>query len=89
MSDSRRLPVTRLDDPRVVLAPGPFLLVGLISAIRRVLVVTAEFGELRAKEEVFLPFLVELGVMTVLIVALTVSLVLLRKAGTTLVAKRE
>jgi uncharacterized membrane protein (DUF373 family) len=33
------------------LVPEPFLLVGLISAIRRVLVVTAEFGEWRQKTE--------------------------------------
>src|SRR5207302_1638469 len=60
------------------LAPEPFLLIGLISAIRRVLLVTAEFGELRDKtEDVFRHFIIELAVLTVLIVALTVSLVLL------------
>src|SRR6266849_6291596 len=33
------------------LLPEPFLLVGLISAIRRVLILTAEFGEWREKTE--------------------------------------
>src|SRR5205814_10395813 len=57
------------------LMPEPFLLVGLIAAIRRVLVVTAEFGELRdTTEDVFRHFVTELAVLTVLIVALTVSL---------------
>src|SRR5438445_2842657 len=57
------------------LVPEPFLLVGLISAIRRVLVVTAEFGELRDKTETaFQHFVVELAVMTLLIVALAVAL---------------
>jgi hypothetical protein len=71
------------------LVPEPFLLVGLISAIRRVLVVTAEFGEVREKsEEVFRHFIVELGVLTVLIVALAFSLLLLRKMGKPAVAER-
>jgi uncharacterized membrane protein (DUF373 family) len=64
------------------LVPEPFLLVGLISAIRRVLVVTAAFGELRGKSEsTFQQFVIELGILTVLIVALAISLMLLRKQG--------
>lgn len=64
------------------LVPEPFLLVGLISAIRRVLIVTAEFGEHGEKTETDLRrFVIELGVLTVLIVALAVSLVILRKVG--------
>jgi uncharacterized membrane protein (DUF373 family) len=72
-----------------VLKPEPFLLVGLIAAIRRVLVLTAQFGEL--KEEVDLVFrhlIIELAVLTFLIVALVVSLVLLRKIGVATVAER-
>jgi hypothetical protein len=43
------------------LVSEPFLLVGLISAIRRVLVVTAEFGHLReTAEDVFRLFVVSL-----------------------------
>ena len=64
------------------LLPEPFLLVGLIAVIRRVLVVTAEFAELRDKpESVFQIVVVELVILTFLIVALVVSLVLLRKRG--------
>src|SRR5207248_8531883 len=62
------------------LVPEPFLLVGLISAIRRVLILTAEFGELRERApEILQHFALELGVLTVLILALAVSLLLLRK----------
>ena len=59
------------------------LLVGLISAVRRVLVMTAEFGEARERTEAaHLYFAVELGVLTALILALALALVLLkRKAG--------
>ena len=71
------------------LLPEPFLLVGLISAIRRVLVLTAEFGELREKTEIGAQhFIIELAVLTVLIVALVISLVLLKKGGAPVVAHR-
>ena len=71
------------------LAPEPFLLIGIISAIRRILVVTAEFGEARDRaEDAFRRFVIELGMLTVLVVALTVSLVVLRKAGSPVVARR-
>jgi len=64
------------------LMPEPFLLIGLIAAVRRVLVVTAKFGELHEeKEEVFRPFILELSVLTALIVTLAVSLLLLSKKG--------
>ena len=62
------------------LAPEPFLLIGLIAGIRRVLLLTAELAQVQQKSEaVFRYFIVELVVLTVLIVALVVSLVLLRK----------
>jgi len=71
------------------LIPEPFLLVGLIAAIRRVLVLTAEFAQVQDKpEEVFKHFIVELVVLTFLIIALVVSLILLRKSGGKLVAER-
>lgn len=62
------------------LVPEPFLLVGLISAIRRVLVLTAEFDGMHLRA-VITPqqFAVELAVLTVLILALAVSLILLRR----------
>jgi uncharacterized membrane protein (DUF373 family) len=64
-----------------VLAAEPFLLVGLISAIRRVLLITAEFGEFRTDDNVSRWVVIELGVLTVLILALAGSLVLVRKMG--------
>jgi uncharacterized membrane protein (DUF373 family) len=71
------------------LMPEPFLLVGLISAIRRVLILTAEFGELGEKTEtIFRHFVIELAVLTLLIVALAVALVLLGKRGAPVVAER-
>jgi uncharacterized membrane protein (DUF373 family) len=71
------------------LVPEPFLLVGLISAIRRVLVLTAEFGELSDKTgDAAKNFVMELAVLTVLIIALVFSLFLLRKRGDPVVAHR-
>jgi hypothetical protein len=62
------------------LMPEPFLLIGLIAGIRRVLLLTAELAQVQEKSEVvFQHFIVELLVLTVLIVALVISLVLLRK----------
>jgi uncharacterized membrane protein (DUF373 family) len=71
------------------LVPEPFILVGLIAAIRRVLVLTAEFAELHDKPDaVFQHFIAELAVLTLLIVTLVLSLFLLRKTGGAVVAKR-
>jgi uncharacterized membrane protein (DUF373 family) len=71
------------------LAPEPFLLVGLISAIRRVLVVTAEFDGLHRKTaSISQQFVIELAVLTVLILALAIPLVLLRKRTAPVVAER-
>ena len=64
------------------LIPEPFLLVGLIAAIRRVLVLTAEFSQVQEQtDELFRRFTIELVVLTFLIIALVVSLMLLRKRG--------
>ncbi len=71
------------------LIPEPFLLVGLIAGIRRILVLTAEFAEITDQTEaVFQHLIIELAVLTFLIVALVVSLVLLRKRGAVVVAER-
>lgn len=70
--------------------PEPFLLVGLIAAIRRVLLLTAEFGHLGNQPELsFQHFVIELGALTILIVALAFSLVLLRKRGAPAAAERK
>ncbi|MGH7824879.1 MAG: phosphate-starvation-inducible PsiE family protein [Candidatus Binatia bacterium] len=62
------------------LMPEPFLIVGLIAAIRRILILTAEFS--RPEEfvqEAFRNAMMELGLLTILILALGISLYLLKK----------
>lgn len=72
------------------LMPEPFLLVGLIAVIRRVLVLTAEFAEVHDQSEVlFRHLIVELAVLTFLIIALVASLFMLRKRGMKTVAERS
>jgi uncharacterized membrane protein (DUF373 family) len=69
--------------------PEPFLLVGLIAAIRRVLLLTAQFSELKEESPAtFQHFALELGILTILIVALTGSLVLLHQKGVNAAAER-
>ena len=69
--------------------PEPFLLVGLIAAIRRVLVLTVEFGQSPGKSAaLFQHFVIELGVLTLLIVALSISLWVLGRRETASVAER-
>jgi uncharacterized membrane protein (DUF373 family) len=70
----------RVSFQRHSLLPEPFLLVGVISAVRRVLVLTAEFGESPEKSAVAVQyFCMEIAVLTALILALAVSLALLRR----------
>ena len=62
------------------LLPEPFQIVGLIAAIRRLLVLTAEFSRLiESNTAVFRAAMLELGLLIVMIVALVVSLVALRR----------
>src|SRR5713101_1526272 len=62
------------------LVPEPFLIVGLIAAVRRLLVLTAEFARFLEKGDGALQgAMLELGLLTVMIVALVGSLVSLRK----------
>ncbi|HEX2441812.1 MAG TPA: phosphate-starvation-inducible PsiE family protein [Methylomirabilota bacterium] len=62
------------------LVPEPFLIVGLIAGIRRVLVLTAEFGDLLERgNDAFVHAMLELGLLTVMIVALVIALVLVRR----------
>ena len=69
------------------LVPEPFLIVGLIATIRRLLVLTAEFARLLEKGQgAFQGAMLELGLLTVMIVALVVSLVILRKHSPHVVA---
>lgn len=71
------------------IAAEPFLLVGVIAVIRRVLVLTAEFAHVsRYSEAVFRHFVIELGVLTILVLVLVLSLLLLRKRGEPVAAER-
>jgi uncharacterized membrane protein (DUF373 family) len=61
------------------LVPEPFLLVGLISVIRRVLVLTAIMGEKTENHaQAMQPLVPELAVLAALILVLAISLLLLR-----------
>ncbi|ACL67363.1 conserved hypothetical protein [Anaeromyxobacter dehalogenans 2CP-1] len=63
-----------------LLVPEPFLLVALIAAIRRILVITAEFGaQSPTSDEKFRHVMSELGLLTVLILVLVGSVVILRR----------
>jgi len=72
------------------LAPEPFLLIGLIAAVRRILVITAELAETRNKEEEAFRFLmIELGVLTFLIISLVASVTMLRRRGGTVEVSKD
>ena len=67
----------------------PFLIVGLIASIRRVLVITLESSQVAGhnepwsadKESLFRTSMVELGVLAVLILVMVVSIYLLQRGG--------
>jgi uncharacterized membrane protein (DUF373 family) len=62
-----------------VLQPGPFLVVGLIAVTRRILVLTAELPKLiKENSELFRNSMLELALLTVLIVALVLSIYFIR-----------
>jgi len=66
------------------LVPEPFLIVGLIAAVRRVLIVTAEFSKPeQIAEDTFRNAMFELGLLTVLILALVFSLFLIKRLNIT------
>ncbi len=62
---------------RGIFIAEPFLLVGLIAVVRRILLLTAELE--RASAEELQNMLIELGVMTGLVIVLTVALYLTRR----------
>jgi len=64
------------------LACEPFLVVGLIAAVRRILILTAEVWHLEeVPPELFRMAMIEMGLLTFLILVLVVSIVVLRKHG--------
>ena len=63
-----------------VLRPEPFLVVGLIAVTRRVLVLTAEMSKLAKETQTgFYNAMIELGLLTILIIALVICLRMLRQ----------
>lgn len=73
-----------------VLQPGPFLVVGLIAVTRRILVLTAEIPKLLKEENdaVFQKAMIELGLLTVLIVALVFSIRAIRPSDPSAAAEQ-
>jgi uncharacterized membrane protein (DUF373 family) len=72
-----------------VLVPEPFVLVAMIAAVRRILVLTAEFGKLMAQgDPVFRYAMIELGLLTAMTGAMVACLVGLRKRDKEAVAER-
>ena len=72
------------------LVPEPFLIVGLVAATRRILVLTAEFPELEDKgEQAVRIAMIELGLLTLMILALVASLRMLRRRDRDVVAKKD
>ena len=72
------------------LTPEPFLMVGLIAVVRRLLVLTAELPQMLEKADpvIFRQVAIELGLLALLIVALVASLVMLRRQPVGVVAER-
>src|ERR1043166_1306342 len=71
------------------LVPEPFLIVGLIAAVRRILVTTAEFARvIEQGGELFRNAMIELAVLTVMVLALVASLLMLRRRGSSVTAER-
>lgn len=60
----------------------PFLIVGAIAAIRRMLVITAESTKLENQPAVFLNTLVELGLLAGTIIVIACAVYILRKSQT-------
>lgn len=62
------------------LLPEPFLLVALIASVRRILVITVEFGaQERPEEKLFRQAMAELALLTVLILVLAAAVMILRR----------
>jgi uncharacterized membrane protein (DUF373 family) len=63
------------------LAAEPFLIIGVIAAIRRMLVITAESTKTEANNpDAFRSTLIELGLLAVIVIALAVAVFMLRRS---------
>lgn len=70
------LTTVRISLKNHVLSAEPFLIVGLIASIRRILIISVETAYVY---EHFNNFMIEIGVLTILIFVFIISMVLLRK----------
>jgi uncharacterized membrane protein (DUF373 family) len=70
---------------RGIFIAEPFLLVGLIAVVRRILLLTAGLEQAETTER-FQSMLMELGIMTALVIILTLALYFTRRMG---VSKKE
>ena len=57
----------------------PFLFIGLIAVVRRILIVTAQFERIPSSGRTLTNFLLELGLLGFLVLALSVALALVRR----------
>jgi hypothetical protein len=72
------------------LTPEPFLVVGLIAGIRRILVLTAEFSDLLLEGgSTFTNAMLELGLLTAMVLVLVAALVLLRRRSSAPTAEKS
>ncbi len=63
------------------LAAEPFLIIGVIAAIRRMLVITAESTKLEiASPEAFRSTLIELGLLSLIVIALAAAIFMIRRS---------
>ena len=62
------------------LAAEPFLIIGAIAAIRRMLVITAESTGQMNNVEIFRSTLIELGLLAVIVIAIACAIYLLRRS---------
>jgi uncharacterized membrane protein (DUF373 family) len=61
------------------LVAEPFILIGLVAVVRRILLVTAEAGQSVQDPERFLNLITELGVLTALVISLSAALYVARR----------
>ncbi len=61
------------------LVAEPFILIGLVAVVRRILLVTAEAGQSLEDTERFLNLITELGVLTALVISLSAALYVARR----------
>lgn len=71
------------------LVAEPFLIIGAIAAIRRMLVITAEGTKIGEDLTAFLPLLLELGLLALIVVAMAGSIYVLRRSQSFLGADKK